>query len=703
MNAPHEKKPAAEEGPVRRLTPDDTEGVLRIVALEELDAAALTRELARPDDYLWMGVDLPDGRLGAVHRSMRWGEHLLLKGVFVDEPLRGSGAALQLAFALRDTARAEGYAGLAAWVEPRKPEAALAHMLRLRATGPLLHRFDLPLPADVPYATEATARSHGRLQVAAATPPPLVADLLTSDEHEGVHWVHDRHRLVLSGFPAASVTDLGQVLAAAAPLAGAAGAHRVELPVPAADLPAAFHLASLKAHRLSRTPVRLGRTDFRGPRREPPRTRAEGAGPRMMPSEARTLSLQPDDERAHAELSRHGLDATRLRTLLEGLDDRPWRAWSDTVELVDEASGRSTAMAVHVPPHRPGRRLGALIVLHGAGGSGEQILPYFTALGDRLSLAVLAPTAQELGAPEHHLDVAGIFGSRFRMPRWDLTGQEFPHAALRWARTVLGADPDRCVLAGVSMGGLATWNLGMRYWHSLAAAVPLNGALSIWESFGPDRRTRALLPNALPLPLFVVHGAEDSRIPPRFDRESVATLREQGHGALEYVEVPDGAHGLDTLGLAEDSPLFRRLERWLSRARRAGLPLEIRHRADNDTHGRAHWVELGGIEPGARGEVHARWTAPGRAEIDVSGARRVTLHLRGDRLPVGGALSVTVNGEESTVVFTPDADTVRRTFRDTADAGLVAEQVVHLDVPPPSPTEPTETNEHARCRNADPI
>ncbi|MCG8969531.1 MULTISPECIES: hypothetical protein [Streptomyces] len=423
----------------------------------------------------------------------------------------------------------------------------------------------------------------------------------------------------------------------------------------------------------------------------------------MMPSEARALALQPDEEKAHAELSRHGLDAARLRELLGHLDDRPWRAWSDTVELVDDASGRRTDMAVHVPPHRPGRRLGALIVLHGAGGTGEQILPYFAALGDRLSLAVLAPTARELAEPTHHLDVAGIFGSRFRMPRWDLTGQDFPHAALRWARTVLGADPDRCVLAGVSMGGLATWNLGMRFWHSFAAAVPLNGALSIWESFGPDRRTRALLSNTLPLPLFVVHGAQDTRIPPQFDRESVATLRELGHRDLEHAEVPDGAHGLDTLGLTEDSPLFRRLERWLSRARRARPPLEIHHRADQDAHGRAHWVGLSGIAPERRGEIHARWTMPSRIEIEVSGARRVTLHLCGDRFPAGHTISVTVNGTESTVAFTPDADTVRRTFRDTADAGLVAEQVVHFDVPRPSRTEPIESNEHARCRNADSI
>jgi predicted esterase len=360
-------------------------------------------------------------------------------------------------------------------------------------------------------------------------------------------------------------------------------------------------------------------------------------------------------------------------------------------------------MAVHVPPYHPGRRLGALIVLHGAGGSGDQVLPYFTALGDRLSMAVLAPTAQQLAQASHNFDLAGIFGSRFSMPRWDLAGQDFPLAALRWARTTLGVDSDRCVLTGVSMGGLATWNLGMRFWPSFAAAIPLNGALSIWESFGPDTRTRALLPNTLPLPLFVVHGGKDERIPAEFDRESVRTLRHLGHQDVEYVEVPDGAHGLDTLGLVEDRPLFQRIEHWLERARRGNQPLEIHHRADEDAHGRAHWVGLSGIVPRQSGEVHARWTVPDRIDIAASGAERVALYLRGDRIAPGHTVTVEINGSVSKVPFEPDLATVQRTFWETADSGLVAEQVVHLDVPQLPGNEPTEPNNQTRYRDADSI
>ncbi|WEB42135.1 hypothetical protein MOV08_24685 [Streptomyces yunnanensis] len=427
----------------------------------------------------------------------------------------------------------------------------------------------------------------------------------------------------------------------------------------------------------------------------------------MKPRDIRALCLRADPELALAELRRRGIGPARLRELLGRPDQAEWQAWSGAAELYDE-QGRRTEMAVHVPPYAPGRRLGALIVLHGAGGSGDQVLPSFTALGDRLSMAVLCPTAQIPTRKSNNLDLAGIFGSRFHMPRWDLAGRDFPLAALRWARTELDVDPDRCVLAGVSMGGLATWNLAMRFWHSYAAAVPLNGALSVWESFGTDARTQALLPNTLPLPLYVVHGAEDEQIPAQFDRESVSTLRALGHPDVAYEEVPNGAHGLETLGLAEDGPLFHRLAGWLAnRTRRTGQSDEIRHRAEEDAHGRAHWVSLGGITPQQAAVVHARRTLPDRIDIEVSGAHQVTLHLSGERIAPGDTITVAVNGAVTTVRFAPDLATVLRSYRETADPRLVAEQVVNFDVPhnPSAGTdsEPTGSSNEERCGHAQSI
>ncbi|WP_327171840.1 hypothetical protein OG471_20940 [Streptomyces sp. NBC_01336] len=269
-------------GRVRRLTPADADEILRIVTLEGLDPAVLARELT-DDGYLWMGLASPSGGLGAVHRGMRWGSRLLLKGVFVDASVRGSGAALELGFAMRDHARDSGYAGVAAWVEPHKPEAGLARMLRLRTSGPLLHRFEIAFPdGDRPARVPLPAHRNRVLALPGRAPAtPLVADVVADDDghgpaHEavGAHWVLDRHRLVLSGFPGHSVADLGELVSAAAPLARAQGARFLEFPMPAADLSAALCLAAAKARRLSRTPVRLGLLRFT------PDTVTEGAARR---------------------------------------------------------------------------------------------------------------------------------------------------------------------------------------------------------------------------------------------------------------------------------------------------------------------------------------------------------------------------------------------------------------------------------------
>ncbi|MEU8508750.1 hypothetical protein AB0C40_29385 [Streptomyces brevispora] len=273
-------------GRVRRLTPADADEILRIVDVEGLDATALTRELTARDDYLWVGLTSPGGGLGAVHRSMRWGSHLLLKGVFVDDSARGSGASLELGFATREFARDSGYAGIAAWVEPHKPEAGLARMLRLRTSGPLLHRFDIPVPdGDRPARVPGPVDRSRVLDLPRRAPAaPLVADVLADHDEFGptggatrVHWVLDRHRLVLSGFPGRSVADLGELVSAATPLARAHGARFIEFPMQAADLSATLSLAAAGARRLSRTPVRIGRLHFAPDAAPAPVTTTEGA------------------------------------------------------------------------------------------------------------------------------------------------------------------------------------------------------------------------------------------------------------------------------------------------------------------------------------------------------------------------------------------------------------------------------------------
>lgn len=264
---------------IRPLVPADAEDLARLVTFKEITLSVISRELAAPADYRWLGVVTRGGELRAAHRAMRWGSHLLMKGVFVRDSDRGSSAALDLVFALRDFARGAGYAGIVAWVEPRNSESWLARLLRMHERDPLLHRFEIPVTSrpgaagadglELSYATDTRA-------ISVMSSRPMLEDFLGSvpcshqpqadpareRQRVSVRWTVDGSRLVLSGCPCSSPTDLPQLAVALAPLSAAYGASAIEVPMPAADLAAALFLSSMKARRLSRTPVRVGRMDF---------------------------------------------------------------------------------------------------------------------------------------------------------------------------------------------------------------------------------------------------------------------------------------------------------------------------------------------------------------------------------------------------------------------------------------------------------
>lgn len=252
----------------RRLGAGDIEAALGLCRIDDIDRDVVARELAARADYCWMGLHAPDGTLAALHRGMRWHGHLLLKGVFVDDRFKQSAAGLRVAYAIRNWAMREGFEGVLAWVEPNKPESHLAHRLRIRATGPLLHRFLIPLPPTASTgAVPGVARMAGILTVAAPSQtPPAISELLRIEQDDQgclcLAWILDRSRIVLSGNPCGDVADLDGLVHAVQPLAALTGATGLEIPFEAADLQTALRLAGTGARRLSRSPVRLGVGSF---------------------------------------------------------------------------------------------------------------------------------------------------------------------------------------------------------------------------------------------------------------------------------------------------------------------------------------------------------------------------------------------------------------------------------------------------------
>lgn len=94
----------------------------------------------------------------------------------------------------------------------------------------------------------------------------------------------------------------------------------------------------------------------------------------------------------------------------------------------------------------------------------------------------------------------------------------------------LPIDPDRVYLAGLSMGGYATWELIERDPSRWAAAVPICGAGD------PTHASRLIN-----LPIWAHHGAKDSVIPVERSREMITAIQAAG-GKPIYSEYPDAGH-----------------------------------------------------------------------------------------------------------------------------------------------------------------
>lgn len=94
----------------------------------------------------------------------------------------------------------------------------------------------------------------------------------------------------------------------------------------------------------------------------------------------------------------------------------------------------------------------------------------------------------------------------------------------------LPIDPDRVYVAGLSMGGYATWDLVMRRPEQFAAAAPICSGADLSKI---DRITH--------LPIWVFHGAADNVVPVEHSRKAVAALRDAGATPI-YTEYEGVGH-----------------------------------------------------------------------------------------------------------------------------------------------------------------
>lgn len=190
---------------------------------------------------------------------------------------------------------------------------------------------------------------------------------------------------------------------------------------------------------------------------------------------------------------------------------------------------------------------------------------------------------------------------------WEDWGRQDALEVLEVARATLRTDPERTYLAGHSMGGHGTWQIGAHYPDHFAAIAPSAGWVSFWSYTGAEafdggttveqllRRaaspsdTLALARNYLQHGLYILHGDQDDNVPV----EQARTMRAQlggFHTDFAYYERPGAGHWWGN-ECVDWPPLFDFLRVHTRRAEHAVRTLEF-VTASPGISARCHWATI---------------------------------------------------------------------------------------------------------------
>ncbi|MFP4056579.1 MAG: prolyl oligopeptidase family serine peptidase [Candidatus Brocadiia bacterium] len=110
-------------------------------------------------------------------------------------------------------------------------------------------------------------------------------------------------------------------------------------------------------------------------------------------------------------------------------------------------------------------------------------------------------------------------------------------ATVRKVISDYNVDPTRVLLTGFSQGGVYTYIFGLRNPQLFRAIAPVSGALLA----RPNPETRRILEQARHVPVYIAHGAADTRIPVERARAARDRLEKLGY-TVHYRELPYHGH-----------------------------------------------------------------------------------------------------------------------------------------------------------------
>ncbi len=371
-----------------------------------------------------------------------------------------------------------------------------------------------------------------------------------------------------------------------------------------------------------------------------------------------------------------GADPARLMEVLRRGRPLPPSTPGELKERLVDAFGRETDHCIVVPKsYSPEKPAGVLIVLHGLGGNGEQAKKLLEDFAEERNFILLCPTAQKEPAAAPNEDSHDFTAQLFKH-WWCYREGNFPFAALLDAKRRFAIDENRVLLAGASMGGFGTWNIGLRYPDRFAGLLPVCGGISRIEfAGGRDPRMRKILGNAFHLPVYYIHGDADEVVPVGPERWTRDDLKALGLAGT-YVEVPKGKHDLRP----QWTELRKGIDPWLAARVRQPHPPEVRHHAIADYAPQSFWVRVAEF---AGGPADVKAVAKGQAiDFTATGAKKITFYIDEKLIDLSKPVRITSKGKklfEGKVP--PRLETVVETWRAREDRDLLYRASVTVSVP----------------------
>lgn len=194
--------------------------------------------------------------------------------------------------------------------------------------------------------------------------------------------------------------------------------------------------------------------------------------------------------------------------------------------VLKSADGTESKYVVYIPrgytaESNASKRWPVILFLHGAGERGDD--------GKKQVTVGLGPALRKR---ESESPFVAIFPQCRSGGSWraDSPDGERAMTILSEVEKEFRTDPDRIYLSGLSMGGMGTWSLSMKYPDRFAALVPICGRGDIEQASKIAK-----------LPIWCFHGDADRAVTVEGSRTMIAAIKEVG-GNPKYTEYPGVGH-----------------------------------------------------------------------------------------------------------------------------------------------------------------